>query len=222
MKNFLSLRALVLLLGLSFCLQGCAVYSTATDERLMDTMASDTGITTSLKKDLMAEKMSDGWSISVYSYYGHVFLVGEAPQKMREKAVAIARKNKNVRTVTPHWFGRRDGDSDFVLRTKLRTALIGTSNLNSTRIDTAVNSNRVVLLGVATNEEERKTAIQAAREVSGVETVTSYLMLPPRDGEKTEPKGVIYKGLNYKPGKDKAKEKAKPEEEKPDGGVSLN
>ena len=65
----------------------------------------------------------------------------------------------------------------------LRTDLISTRGLASTRIDTEVNAGRVVLLGVVKDEEEKKLAIRKARMVKGVTEVTSYLMLPLRTGQ---------------------------------------
>lgn len=197
MKHVLLLAVLLLSLGLQ---AGCAVYSTATDERLMGTMSSDKAISTLIKKNLMEERFAEGWEISVYCYYGHVFLVGECPDKLRPKAIEIAKRDRRVRSVTPHWFSRKKPvDSDIALATKLRTTLIGTSNLNSTRIDTEVNSNRVVLLGVANNSDERKTAVEAARSVNGVATVTSYIMLPMKPDTNYHPTGRTYKGKNPPP-----------------------
>lgn len=194
-----------LLLAALFVLQGCAVYSTASDERLVDTMSTDKAIATLIKKNLMSEKFSEGWEISVYCYYGHVFLVGECPRELRAKAIATAKRDKRVRSVTPHWFTVKKGaDSDFVLATKLRTALIGAGRVNSTRIDTEVNANRVVLLGVASNSEERKAAVNAARDVEGVATVTSYLMLPVKPGTNPRPTGITYNG-NHPPAQTAAK-----------------
>lgn len=206
MKHVLLLAVLVLALGLQ---AGCAVYSTASDERLMGTMSSDKAISTLIKKNLMEERLADGWEISVYCYYGHVFLVGECPDKLRPKAIEIARRDKRVRSVTPHWFSiRKSADSDLALAARLRTALIGTSRLNSTRIDTEVNSNRVVLLGVANNSDERKTAVEAAREVKGVATVTSYIMLPMKPDTNYRPTGRTYQGKNPPPAAPAAKKDA--------------
>ena len=194
MKHVLLLAVLLLTLGFQ---TGCAVYSTASDERLMGTMSSDKTIATLIKKNLMQERFSEGWSISVYCYYGHVFLVGECPDDLRPKAIEIARRDKRVRSVTPHWFSKKEAvDNDLALAAKLRTALIGTSNLNSTRIDAEVNSNRVVLLGVANSSSERKIAVEAAREVNGVASVTSYIMLPMREGTNYLPTKRTYKGKN--------------------------
>ncbi len=223
MKHVLLLAVLVLALGLQ---AGCAVYSTATDERLMDTMSSDKAISTFIKKNLMEERFADGWEISVYCYYGHVFLVGECPDKLRPKAIEIARRDKRVRSVTPHWFSiKKPVDSDIALAARLRTALIGTSRLNSTRIDTEVNSNRVVLLGVANNSDERKTAVEAAREVKGVATVTSYIMLPMKPDTNYRPTGRTYQGKNPPPAAPAAKkdaEKKNAPENAPQGQPSAS
>lgn len=175
-------RILLCLLLLCCCaLNGCNVaYGVYDDKRLSGTIAEDKAIATGIKTNLLNHKFGDGWEIAVYCYYGHVFLVGEVPAgEARNEAITIARRDVRVRSVRAHWFDPADSDtSDLVLATKLRTELISTSNLSSTRIDTEVNSGRVVLLGVVANEQERELAIQTARRVPGVVRVYSYLLLP--------------------------------------------
>ena len=177
--------ALVLLLAALAALNGCAysAYGLYDDQRLMDTITDDKTLATSIKTALMNENFSGGWSSAVYSYYGNVFLVGEVPQNMQGKALAIARRYK-PRSVTPHWFSPAKSDtSNFALAASLRTDLIGAKGLSSTRIDTEVNAGRVVLLGVVKDDEEKQIAIRTARKVKGVTSVTSYLMLPQRPGK---------------------------------------
>lgn len=221
MKKLCQLSLLLACLALVCLIQGCAVYSTASDERLVDTMGSDNAISGLIKKDLMAERFADGWNISVHCFYGHVFLVGECPKEMRAKAVKIAKRDKRVRSVTTHWFSPRVAETNnFVMATKLRSALIGTGNLNSTRIETEVNSDRVVLLGVANDSNERKTAVRAAREVNGILTVTSYIMLPMKPGSNFRPTGITYQGFHQPKSQPKAprnagKTQAKPQKAKP-------
>lgn len=175
---------------------GCAsLYGVYDDQRLSGTISDDKEISLGIKSDLMDANLSQGWGIKVYCYYGHVFLVGEAPEKMRSQAIRIARRHKGVRSVTSHWFTPAKSDTgDFVLATKLRTELIGTSGLSSTRIDTEVNAGRVVLLGVVKDEAERKLAIRAARQVEGVKQVISYLMLPQKQADMPVPKGQVVPG----------------------------
>ena len=177
--------ALALLLAALAALNGCAysAYGLYDDQRLMDTITDDKALATNIKTALMNERFSDGWAIAVYSYYGTVFLVGEVPQNMQGKALAIARRYK-PRSVTPHWFSPARSDaSDLYLATSLRTDLIGAKGLSSTRIDTEVNAGRVVLLGVVRDDAEKRIAIRTARGVKGVTSVTSYLMLPQRSAK---------------------------------------
>ncbi|MCR5814956.1 MAG: BON domain-containing protein [Desulfovibrio sp.] len=180
-----------------FLLNGCA-YGILDDKRLLDTMSQDNALASNIKSALMKKDFARGFSVSVYSYYKHVFLVGELPPSFQERAVRIA-QSKNPRSVTCHWFTpAKSADSDFILSSRLRTALIGAKNLSSTRVDTEVNAGRVVLLGVVGNEHERKIAIRTAHKVEGVINVTSYLMLPPHTHEpNTKPaKEVVYSPKN--------------------------
>lgn len=184
MHRIVCLLLLLTVLPLAGC--GYSAYGLYDDKRLMDTITDDKGIATAIKTDLLENNFSQGWGTAVYCYYGHVYLVGEVPQHMRDRAVTIARRQKGVRAVTTHWFSPATSEtSNFVLAAKLRSALIGKDKLSSTRIDTEVNAGRVVLLGVVENAGERGLALDAARRVEGVTSVKSYLMVPP--GGKEEP-----------------------------------
>ena len=174
----------------SFCLllcclcllqHGCA-YSIYEDPRLMDTMAEDKALATSIKTALLRANFTGGMAIAVYAFYGNVFLVGEVPKNMQARALEIARSFKPA-SLTPHWFapGGSEG-SDLGLASALRAELIGTRGLSSTRIDTEVNAGRVVLLGVVRDNAEKQLAISVARRVKGVKSVTSYLLTPPKAG----------------------------------------
>lgn len=178
MRLMLCVLLLLTMLPLSGC--GYSAYGLYDDKRLMDTITDDKGIATAIKTDLLDNNFSQGWGTAVYCYYGHVFLVGEVPQDMRDKAVTIARRHQGVRSVTTHWFSPATSEtSNLVLAARLRTALIRKDKLSSTRIDTEVNAGRVVLLGVVENAAERGLALDAARHVEGVTSVKSYLMTPP-------------------------------------------
>lgn len=177
-----SVRAALLAALLLACAlaQGCAYggYGLYDDQRLMDTITDDKAMATSIKTALMKADFTGGWAVSVYCFYGNVFLVGEVPKNMQAKAVSIARSYK-PHSVTPHWFTPAKSDTgNLSLATSLRADLIGTKGLSSTRIDTEVNAGRVVLLGVVKDDAEKQLAIRVARGVKGVTSVTSYLMLP--------------------------------------------
>lgn len=176
----------ILLLCLMLAMQGCAysVYGVYDDERMLDTIRDDQALAKSIKAALMGEHFGSAFSVSVYCFYGNVFLVGEATPQVQAKALAIARSYNPV-SVTPHWFKSEKGErANLALAADLRASLIGTKGLSSTHIDTEVNAGRVVLLGVVSNDSEKKLAIKVARSMKGVSSVTSYLMLPqkPRRG----------------------------------------
>ncbi len=209
MTRLFQLTSLILT---AFLLQGCALYGGATDERLSGTMTDDKTLTTSIKTKLMSDDVASGWNISVYSFYGHVFLVGTCPKDLRAKAVKIAQKDKRVLSLTTHWFEPvAGGENNFILSTSIRSALIGADGVNNTHFETEVNSGRVVLLGVARDAKERKAAVQTVRNVKGVSTVTSYIMLPKKQGINYMPTGTTYQGLKPagKAPADKDKAKAK-------------
>ena len=178
-------RLLTLALLFALC-QGCA-YGIYEDKRLLDTQVEDTSLATDIKASLIKASPGNATDISVFCFYGNVFLVGEASPAMQAKALAIARSYK-PRSVTPHWFTAGKSErGDLALATDLRAALIGTRGLSSTRIDTRVNAGRVVLLGVVHDDAEKQLAIAAARKVRGVESVTSYLMLPQKPYKPDKP-----------------------------------
>ena len=196
-------------------MNGCA-YGIFEDERLMDTMASDNGLSSAIKRDLIKENFSGGFSISVYCYYGHVFLIGQVPVAMQQKALIIAHRH-HPRSVTPHWFTKDSSpDSDFILATRLRSKLIGAKGLSSTRIDTEINSGRVVLLGVVGSNEEKKIAIRTARRLDGVVSVTSYLMLPPKAKNSNSTQNEENQTGNFYAGPPKAGQK------KNNGGIESH
>lgn len=186
---------LVILFLLAWVLEGCAysAYGLYDDQRLLDTIADDKAMATNIKAALLKEHFTDGLGIAVYCFYGNVFLIGEIPQKLEGKALAIARSFK-PRSVTPHWFSPAKNErGNLAIAADLRTALIGTKGLSSTRIDTEVNAGRVVLLGVVRDDKEKQLAINVARKIPGVTSVTSYLMLPQkpvRDEAATVPDNI--------------------------------
>lgn len=177
------MKQLALLLVLAATLlNGCA-YGLYDDQRLMGTITDDRTLSAKIKAALLKESVSGGWSIATYSFYGNVFLVGEVPETMQSKAVAVANRYR-PRSVTTHWFTpAASGTNNLLLTANLRKELISTKGLSSTRIDMEVNSGRVVLLGVVESEHEKQLALRTARGVPGVTGVTSYLMLPQKAGQ---------------------------------------
>ena len=184
--NFTFFCQFVLLI-LLLAVQGCAysAYSVYDDERMLDTIRDDKAMATSIKAALMQAHFGASFSVSVYCFYGNVFLVGEASPKVQARAIEIARSFHPV-SITPHWFSPEKNErSNLVIAADLRASLIAQKGLSSTHIDAEVHAGRVVLLGVVSNDGEKQLAIQTARKIKGVTSVTSYLMLPQKPMQPT-------------------------------------
>lgn len=162
-------------------IQGCGFYGVYKDKRLVGTIQEDNAIASGAKADLMRFNLSVGWNVAVRCYYGTVFLVGEAPENLRAEAVRIAGREPLVRDVRTHWFepARGGKEPDIAVAARVRKELIGTPGLGSTRVDVEISAGRVVLLGVADNEEEIRLAQEVASRTPGVTQVTNLMMLPP-------------------------------------------
>ena len=172
MRSYI-LGALLLLFVVSSA--GCA--GVAMDERSLNTQFSDAEIVTSVKTTLLGDDMSKGLDVHVYSFRGHVYLVGEADQAYREHTVRVAEKAQGVRKVTAHWFptGTSDSGSDLVIETKVAKELLFAKDVSSTQVSVEVWGGHVVLLGVMENQHNISRAIAASQGVPDVKSVTSYL-----------------------------------------------
>lgn len=170
---------IIFLLCCTSLLSTACTYGVYKDKRLVDTVFSDERICTTIRRGFNHAHIPDQASISIYSYYGKVFLVGPAPgTDVQKKIVEIARATKDVRSVTTHWFPPAKGESNLLVASKLKTNMLSADGLVSSRVDTEISAGRVVLLGVVKSEQEKQIAIRTAKQTSGVKSVTSYLMLP--------------------------------------------
>ncbi|MBQ7456418.1 MAG: BON domain-containing protein [Desulfovibrio sp.] len=175
------LAVVILCSVLASLLSGCAYYGIYEDKRLLDTMSNDKSKATRIKTAILNKDFTEGLSLSVYCFYNKVYIVGEIPQKLIETIENIA-KRYQPDSVTIHNFPPKKGvESDFLLATRLRTHLIKAKGLSSTRIETEVNAGRCVLLGVVESDRERAIAKKTAHRVPGIQSVTSYLLLPPNN-----------------------------------------
>ncbi|MDR1856837.1 MAG: BON domain-containing protein [Desulfovibrio sp.] len=189
---------LAALLLLTLLMQGCA-YGIYEDKRLFDTISADSTMATKIKTSILTDSLSAGLSVSVYCYFGKVFIVGDVPLEKRDKVEEIAWRAKPA-SVTCHWFDPVEGPgggSNVAVSLALRSAFISAKGLSSTRIDTEVNDGRVVLLGVVEDEREERIAIGAAEKVKGVTLVTSYLFTPKRIVPGAEEGGPVASGASW-------------------------
>lgn len=78
--------------------------------------------------------------------------------------------------------------SDLALKAEVASALKLAPGIVSARITTAVLDGHVVLLGVVSDEAERRRAAAAVTGVDGVKGVTNWLFLPESDYKALRPK----------------------------------
>ncbi len=166
--------------ALSFCLCGCvaAVPSIVQDERSLDDQSSDMQIEASLKSELLKYDARRGTSVNVYSFRGHVYLIGEGDHSFREFAEQKARSTPGMRRLTTRWF--TPGSSDLVQDTQIESAidsnLLFAKDVASTRVHVDVWGGHVILLGIMADQDEIRRAIAETHNVAGVKSVTSYLV----------------------------------------------
>ncbi len=173
------------LLGLLlFSLPSCAVYNAAVDERGLSTQAQDDWIEANIKKLLYQDEEAKLSDISVHSYEGRVYLVGEYdyPRQV-DRAVKLAKSVAHVVSVQSVFWEKKEHEAcgtfdDLSLRTKIRSELIQRSDLTSPNVDVAVVQCNVVLLGLLGSRTEISRAVDAAKGVDGSASVKSLLALP--------------------------------------------
>lgn len=179
MKRFSSLccaavLSLVLLSG------GCAVFSTPPpspeEGRYNDAEIKTDIVSTLLKKD--PAKAND---ISVHSFDGHIFLVGEGDSEFREQAYSVARKTANVVHVTTHWFpfGTADPLRDAPIEAEIEATVLHSEKMNGRRAAVDAWGGHVVLTGIVATPQESSRIVENSKKVPHVKSVTSYLSVRP-------------------------------------------
>lgn len=162
---------------------GCVgtIYSAAVDERNVKTIASDTSIELKILKKLSQKESSDLIDLSVTSYEGNVFLVGEYEDTTQKSRFISAAKNiqgvKSVdsylkKSVKNHPCNTK---KNLAITAKVKTNLIGDKTIWSTNVDISTMQCEVVLWGTVGTTEEITKSINHAKNVDGVKSVKSFL-----------------------------------------------
>jgi len=177
---------IILVILCCFSLSGCAglmVAGAATgavasqDRRTLPTQLEDENIeikaTTALFEN---DEISKSTNIDVVSYNTNVLLVGQAPtSSLKSKAQAeveeIEKVNKvynQIRIAAPiSFFAKRN---DEYLTSKIKSAMLFSSDFPSAKIKVVTENNEVFLLGLVSKQEAEK-AVELARNVDGVSRV---------------------------------------------------
>ena len=181
-KKSPTLFAIFVLLGLTCLLAGCAapVIGVVADERSFGTHISDTGIEGNVKTALVEASASKIMDINVYSFYGDVFLIGEAEADFARRAAEIASGVKDVKSVTSYIYPPGTTTSkDLLIEADINQKLLFTAGISSSNVQVDVWGGRAVLLGILNNQAQIDQVVELVQGVSGVRTVKSYLIIKP-------------------------------------------
>ncbi len=152
---------------------------TATDPRTVGTQVDDgtleLRVSNALAKD---EQLKKEARVSVTAWQGKVLLTGQAPSSAlsaQAKQIAMgvdgAREVYNeIRQGQPVTMGT--ASSDTWITTKVRSQLLTSDQVKSSRVKVTTENSEVFLLGLVT-EREGKAAAEIASRVSGVKHVTT-------------------------------------------------
>jgi len=180
------LLGMVLLIGVVTLTQSCAplvvagagtAAVVAHDRRTVGAFVDDSAVELKISNALREDdEARENTHINVTSMNGIVLLSGEASTAaLRDRVLANARTVAGVRRVVneirvapPSSIGDRSHDT--WLTTKVKSKLIGTESLDSTRVKVVTESDAVFLLGIVTHKEA-DLATGAATSVSGVTRV---------------------------------------------------
>lgn len=173
-----------LLLGfIVFFNTGCigTIYSAAMDERNVGTVASDTSIEFKIMKKLSDEESGDLIDVSVTSYEGKVFLVGEyLDDVQKQRFLKAAKEVEGVNSVDSYLVKADENhicgtSKNLKITAKVKAALIGDKSIWSTNVRVSTIQCQVVLWGTVGSQEEVSMSIEHAKNAEGVLSVKSFL-----------------------------------------------
>ena len=179
------MQRLLLLLSLAavfFLSTGCGtIYEAAVDERSVSTIASDKVIELNIVKKLADVKSGDLMDVSVTSYQGNVFLVGEYENlAQKSRFISAAKSVEGVKSVKSYFLQADknspcDTEKNLGITAKVKAALIGDKSIWSTNVKVSTMQCQVVLWGTVGSSIEVTKSIQHAKSVEGVKSVKSFL-----------------------------------------------
>jgi len=181
------MRNLIILISLTFCLQGCffaagaaagaagavAVY----DHRKLEKIVKDQTITKEISDKLMANHaLSEDCHVEVTTFNQIVLLTGETTTpEQRQQAEEIARNNPEVTRIYNELTVKGPTSSltrtsDSWITAKIKTTMLATQDLQSGTIKVVTENGSVYLMGIVSHAQA-DMAVDIARKVSGVQRV---------------------------------------------------
>jgi len=177
------LPLLLALLSLALVLPGCAYFSFTREpteqQRRREQRYDDATIRTEIISALLRKDPAKSNTISVRSFDGHVFLIGEADKAFRVEATNIARSAHDVAQVTTHWFpaGTTSGGADAIIESNIESEVLRPEPVRARNVVADVWGGHVVLTGLVDNQAQIDTAMAKIKQMKQVKSVTSYVTL---------------------------------------------
>jgi len=191
MKNIIKILTFFILLVLSY---GCSsilstaaehIYIAAVDRRDLKTILNDTTIKLAIINKFHDDKYINSLNsldLSIECYRGHVYLIGEYDKPVQKtRAIKIVKGIEGVNSLTSYLLPKNKVDicgidENVMIMGRIKAKLIGDETIWSTNIDVKSVQCNVVLYGLVSSKNKIDKAIEHAKSVKGVRTVTSFLM----------------------------------------------
>jgi len=190
MKNIIKILTFFILPVLSY---GCSsilstaaehIYIAAVDRRDLKTILNDTTIKLAIINKFHDDKYINSLNsldLSIECYRGHVYLIGEYDKPVQKtRAIKIVKGIEGVNSLTSYLLPKNKVDicgidENVMIMGRIKAKLIGDETIWSTNIDVKSVQCNVVLYGLVSSNKNISKAIEHAKNVKGVRTVTSFL-----------------------------------------------
>ena len=154
-------------------------------ERTFGQQMIDEGIETKAKVNINAANDSyDAAHLSIVSFNGFVLLIGQVPsEELKTLATAIVKNIEDVRRIYNELEVGEATDAgtranDTWITTRVKSNLLASSNTPGRRVKVVTENSVVYLMGLLTEAEAKRVALEAA-EVGSVERVVQLFELIP-------------------------------------------
>ena len=157
-------------------------YSSATEERTVAEQASDTRISTAVRKRVLDVDSKSAVTLDVFTHLGQVVIAGVAPPEspIRQQAPGLARGVEGVKRVDTYWVAAQPSKtSDYTITAKLKAKIVGDGDLKASQVDFTVLGGHVVLTGLVDRQAKVDEIVRHARSIEGVVAVRSFVLVRP-------------------------------------------
>lgn len=188
MKYFFAALFITALTALSGCGSMLATLETDTieeeeGERTWGSFVEDDSIETKARVNIhAADEAFDNAHLNIVSYNGYVLIAGQvASEQLKKKATDVVREIRGVRRIynelevaAPSSGMTRT--SDTWITTKVKSFLLGSSDIQGNRVKVVTENGVVYLMGLATSAEAARITEEAS-DISGVQKVVKLFEL---------------------------------------------